>query len=213
MGYIRRSKKAEENTVSLDAQLSAIRRYCDNHGLTLVETITHNGISGTKRARFAEIERLVKVNEAKAIVVYNLDRLGRDTIGILNHFQFAQAAGVTIHETTTRPIDISTPVGELQTSIRAALDGFYVKVIKVKTRDALAELKKQGRRYTRCAPFGYEWSGAGMVENEEEQKALKVIEQCRGAGYGRVRTLRALQAAGYRGRGSGSTIQKLLEDP
>lgn len=211
VGYIRRSKKSEAGVVSLDAQSEAINQYCDRQGYLLAAMVSHDGISGTKRGRFDAIEKSIVGTGAKVLVVYNLDRLARDNAGLLDYLRSLTARGIVLHESTSGRIDFKKSLGRLVVSVRGAMDEFYASVIGEKTSDALRYMKEQGLQYTRVPPLGWRYIEGRMIEDEEEQRALTIIAECRTAGFGRVRTLQRLRRAGYNGRGSLSTIQRLLE--
>ena len=57
LGYVRRSSKSDEKTVSLATQTEAIRSYAKEAGLELVTLLEDDGVSGANRERFARIER------------------------------------------------------------------------------------------------------------------------------------------------------------
>lgn len=213
VGYVRRSSKKEGNSqISIEVQRQAIGRYCDKQGLSLACIVTHNGISGTKRKRYEHIETALKDTKAQALVVYNLDRLSRDSAGLSDHLKQWTARGIEVHETETGILDLRKAINRFMVGVRGQMDELYADLIGEKTCDALAALRSGGQRWCHHAPFGYQWLGDTAVVCEEEQRARAIINRCGIAGLGRVRTLGRLRAEGYLGRASLSTIQKLLEE-
>lgn len=213
LGYVRRSKKSKrgEGDVSIVTQESAIRDYCAVKGWTVAVMIIHDGISGTKGKRFDEINNSFRDRCCSVAVVYNLDRLARDSASLIQYFRRLAAQGVEVHETTSGLVDFTRPLGKLVVAVRGAMDEFYANIVGEKTRDALQNLRSQGRRYSHIPPFGYEYIDGLMVESREEQGALATVVRCKKRGWGRYRTHKALKASGYVGRGGLSLIQKLLE--
>lgn len=211
--YLRRSAKSEVGTISLAVQEGAVRTYCAKAGMAIAAVVSHDGVSGTKRSRFKEIENAVRTNSAGALVVYHLDRLARDSAGLGEYLRRAAKAGIEIHESVSGRIDIQKALGKFVTHIRGAMDEFYAGVIGEKTKDALASLRAAGRQYSAIPPLGYRYAQGCLIEDPWEQQAVAIIKTCGVLGYGRVRTLRELRASGYKGRGSGATVQKLLNSP
>ena len=81
VGYVRVSTEEQAGRgVSVAAQETAVRRYCELHGLDLVDVVKDNGLSAATLAKrpglVAVLERL-RAGEADGIVVAKLDRLSR----------------------------------------------------------------------------------------------------------------------------------------
>lgn len=222
VGYIRRSKKSEDNTVSLTDQHSHIRRYCENEHLELEQVLPHDGVSGGKRKRFIELKALIQKHEAGAVVFYNLDRLARDAAGLDDFLMWCAAEGIVIHETTSGVIDTKKAISKFVNRVRGAVDELYRDIIGEKTRHALDFLKSHGRRYSNSPPFGYSHRQIGwnekrnkpvceLIEDAEEQRALVIINRCARNKLGRYSTYATLRAASYHGRAGLSMIQRLLK--
>lgn len=212
VGYIRRSKKSEVRTVSLEEQEAQIRAYCLHRGFELREVVCHDGVSGTKRTRFAEIDERLRATKAVALVVYNLDRLGRDVAGLMDYLRNLQR-GVLVYEVGAGPVNINNPREKIVVGVRGLMDEFFVDMVKEKTRDALRHRREQGRRYTRIAPFGFKWAGGKLESEPSEQAFLPLILNCISRKLGARKTRRELLSAGYRGRCSLGLLHKLLQNP
>jgi len=213
VAYVRRSKKSEAGVVSLDAQCDAIYAYIMRNGWKVGGIIRHDGISGTKRGRFDEIRKMVEDTGASVLVVYNLDRLARDSAGLVDYLRDCARGGIEVHESTSGRLDFKRSLGKLVVSVRGAMDQFYAEVIGEKTTDALKFLKDAGQQYTGIPPLGYQYVDGKMVAEPEEQRALQLIVHAKSHGFGRHRTLRLLRTHGYTGRGGLSTIDRLLRLP
>lgn len=209
-GYVRRSKKAEDNTVSLQEQEKQINDYCAAKGFTLAGIVAHNGISGAKRSRWIDINKAIVDSQSRALVIYNLDRLSRDAVGLLDNLRLLAASGVSVHEVGTGKIDLSKSTSKLTTGVRGLMDEFYRDVISEKTSDALRYKRENGKRYTNIPPLGFSYHAGLLVEDPLEQVALSVIERCKAQGLGARRTQKALLKTGYHGRMGLATIHRLL---
>jgi DNA invertase Pin-like site-specific DNA recombinase len=64
-----------------------------------------------------------------------------------------------------------------------------------RTRAALAELRRRGKRVSGKAPFGYRFDGDDVVEAPKEQQILGRILELRRGGLGARRIARALNDA------------------
>lgn len=215
IGYIRRSKATKHtkhDVVSLDAQRDAIVTYCQKNNFTLKDILSHDGISGTKRIRFAEIERSVLDAGAQVLVIYNLDRLARDSKGLQEHFEKIYSAGIKVHETTGGEVPYKRAMDRFMVRVRAAMDQLYAELVGEKTADALRFKKENSQRYTNIPPFGYFYQDGRLIPHPEEQKALVVIGECREQKLGARRTVRRLLELGYKGRQGIATIHRALRE-
>lgn len=181
IGYIRRSAKSEENSVSLGVQRQAIFDYCnqgDNWHLDLVDIVEHDGFSGGDRKRYSILDHAVSLHGAEVVVVYNLDRFARDVAAQLDVLREFKKNGVELHVVGRGKVEIDTASGFLSTGVEALIAEHYRRVVSEKTKDALEELKAKGRRYSRHVPYGYRIEvDARIVPDEQEQQVLGVIRE------------------------------------
>lgn len=210
IGYVRRSAKSEDNTVSLQDQEQQIRDYCSKKNFTVAGIVSHDGISGAKRSRWEEINKSILETGSKVLVIYNLDRLSRDAAGLLDNLRRLSLCGVRVHEVGSGVLDLSKSTSKLTISVRGVMDEFFRDVVSEKTSDALRYKRQQGQRYTNLPPLGYEYVDGKIVAHPQEQTALGIIAHCRLKGLGARRTQKALKNAGYVGRMGIATIHRLL---
>ncbi len=207
VGYIRRSKKSEKGTVSLEEQAEQITSYCAKQNFQLAGIVRHDGISGAKRSRFYEIRTAIQQHNASVLVIYNLDRLARDAVALLDNLRRLAVEGVGVHEVSTGKLDLNRSASKLTIGVRGLMDEFFRDVISEKTSDALRYKKEHGQKYTRIPPFGYCYQEGCLVIDQAEQEALSFLRTCRLS----VRQARAaLLATGFSGRSSHGLIAKLI---
>lgn len=146
VGYIRVSTVDQAaHGAGMDAQRSSITRACEYRGLNLCEIVADDGYSG-KDMRRPGLERcidMVRHGDVDGIMVTKLDRLSR-SIGDFSHImQTAQREGwrLIILEPD---IDFSTPFGKLLANILASFAEFERDMISMRTREGMAERKRQG---------------------------------------------------------------------
>jgi site-specific DNA recombinase len=79
--YVRVSSEEQGRGYSLATQLDACRRYCTDHGYTVIGEFsdTHTGTDLDRPGINALIEALPELKPA-AVVLYDVDRLGRELV-------------------------------------------------------------------------------------------------------------------------------------
>jgi len=184
VGYIRVS--TEDQALSTDAQLDALKKWCSDHDSELVHVCTDQGVSGAadldKRPGLLEAIAALREYEAGTLLVFRLDRLSR-----------AVSKGAMIHEMVKREGarvmacdgvgNDDSPEGELLRNMIGAVAQYERQIIAFRTRVALQAKKKRGQRYCCRAPFGWQWTRDGRCEEHPiEQRTIKKIVAMRAAG-------------------------------
>ena len=210
IGYVRRSKKSDEKTVSIEAQRDHIARYCAGAGVTLSAIVEHDGVSGTKRKRFDAVDKAIADYNPSRVVIYQLDRLARDVAGLLDYLRMLAGRGIKVFEATGNEVTLTEPTAFLNVGVQGLFAEFYPRLVGQKTRDALSKLQAEGKRYTNIPPLGYAYVAGAMVCDPEEQRGLTILRECKLAGLGARRSLAVLQARNYTGRQSLKAIHNAL---
>jgi DNA invertase Pin-like site-specific DNA recombinase len=130
-------------------QLRDLRDYCTRRGWEAKEYVDR-GVSGAKEKRPA-LDQLLKDAKRRrfdVLVVWRLDRLGRNLRHLILLLDELQALGIAF-VTLGEGIDTSTPAGRLQLHILSAIAEFERSRIQERVRAGLARVKAQGRRLGR----------------------------------------------------------------
>jgi DNA invertase Pin-like site-specific DNA recombinase len=152
VGYVRVS--TEEQAISgagLEAQRAAIVSQVERRGWKLVEIYEDAGVSGKSlagRPRLAAAIEAVESGEADTLVVAKLDRLSRsllDFAGLLDRSRRKSWSLVALD----LAIDTTTPAGEMLAHILATFSQFERRLIGERTRNALAQKRREGVRLGR----------------------------------------------------------------
>ena len=130
-------------------QLQELRRYGEARGWTAKEYVDR-GVSGAKDRRPAldELLRDAKRRKLDVLVVWRLDRLGRNLrhlILLLDELTAVGVAFVSLNE----GIDTATPAGRLQLHILGAIAQFERDRIRERVVAGLARARTQGKRLGR----------------------------------------------------------------
>ena len=130
-------------------QLAELRRYADARDWTAAEYVDH-GVSGAKDRRPAldKLIRDAKLRHFSVLVVWRLDRLGRNLRHLVTFLDELQALGVAF-VSLGEGIDCTTPAGRLQLHVLAALAEFERGRIQERVKAGLARARRQGKRLGR----------------------------------------------------------------
>jgi DNA invertase Pin-like site-specific DNA recombinase len=133
-GYMRVSTDMQE----MDMQRQALIRY----GVP-PDRIFFDVMTGAKMGR-AGLRRAIKAMWARdTLVVWKLDRLGRNTIGALQQIDELTNAGIHI-ASVTENIDPKTPMGKLMITILAGVAQWERDLIAERTKAGIAAFRERG---------------------------------------------------------------------
>ncbi len=134
---------------SCENQLLELHRYVAARGWTPAEYVDQ-GVSGSKDRRPA-LDRLIadaRRRRFDVLVVWRLDRLGRNLKHLVTLLEDMQALGIAF-VSLAEGIDATTPAGKLQMHILAAIAEFERARIAERVRAGLARARAQGQRLGR----------------------------------------------------------------
>jgi len=134
----------EQNAMT---QETICREYCQRNGYEIFNVYTDTGFSGAKTSRpaFDEMLKDMRLYKFNGIMVTKLDRIGRSLQHILSLFDEFSKKGVNFIA-TTQNIDTSTAAGKLQMQIIGAFAEFERNIISERTKEAIKDNPKVGKR-------------------------------------------------------------------
>lgn len=132
------------------------------------EVFTDDGVSSRLKLekRPALCAMLAKVEKGVTVMVYKLDRLSRDIlemIGMYRNFIDKGAKIISLND----PHDDEFTVGLMGLLAQKERD-----TISVRTRDKLANKRKNAERYSRHLPYGYEMHPTKMVPVKDGNRTV-----------------------------------------
>lgn len=178
VGYTRVSTldQASEG-ISLDMQAEKIRAMACVKNIVINKVFCDAGASAKDikhRPELTQLLDLVKSDAVSCVIVYKLDRLTRsvrDLAELLDVFDAYKVDLVSISES----LDTSTATGRLMLNLLVSVAQWEREVIGERTKDALNELKTQGKAYT-FTPYGKSKNDAKEFEiNPDEQATIDRI--------------------------------------
>jgi len=140
IGYTRVSTKGQgASGLGLDAQRDAIEKFAEREGITVTEWFTENesGKGSDALERRPALAAALKAASAAGafVVVAKLDRLSRDV-----HF----ISGLMVHKVPFVVTELGMNTNPFELHLRAAFAEEERRKISERTRDALAQAKKDG---------------------------------------------------------------------
>src|SRR5437868_4147011 len=109
--YLRVSTDEQKERQSIATQREFARSYCDLHTIEVAHYYEDDGVSGTipleERPAGNELLRAARSGQVSTVLIYKVDRLGRDPRGILNAVATLESLGVQVRS-MTEPFDTAT---------------------------------------------------------------------------------------------------------
>ena len=105
---------------SIDEQKKRLQAYCESRGWENFEFFVDAGYSGSNMERPALQELIQRITEFDTVLVYKLDRLGRNQREILYLIEDVFGKNNVNFNSITENFDTSTPVGKLMLSMMGA---------------------------------------------------------------------------------------------
>jgi DNA invertase Pin-like site-specific DNA recombinase len=133
IGYTRVSTSEQSSAMQRDALAAA--------GVT--KTYSDEGVSGSLASRPALDDLLAYVREGDVVVVWKLDRLGRNTRNTLDLLATLAECGVGFRS-LTEGLDTNGPMGRAMVTIIAAFAELERDTIRERTRAGLAAARARG---------------------------------------------------------------------
>lgn len=151
LAYVRVStaEQAEEGA-SLAAQAQALTEAAERKGYR-VEVIREEGRSGKSlagRPALAEALERLRKGEAAALYAQRLDRLSRSVADFAHLLERARSQRWTV-AVLDADVDTATPSGEFLVNVLASAAQYERRIIGARTRDALAQRRREGVRLGR----------------------------------------------------------------
>lgn len=147
--YLRVSTTEQADSgLGIAAQHSAIDREAESRGWRSVQYHEDAGASGASLERPGLTELLDVIDKGDVLVVSKLDRLSRSVMDFASLLERAKDEGWSL-VALDFGMDTTTPQGELVANILMSVAQWERRVIGQRTKDGLAEAKRNGKRLGR----------------------------------------------------------------
>jgi site-specific DNA recombinase len=231
VAYLRVSTDEQaESRAGLEAQLHAIARHCERHGLTLAGTFSDEGVSGAAQLdkRPGLLDAVNAVTRGAVLLVSKRDRLARDVVACAVVERMVAKRGGRVVSVAGEGTDSDDATSILMRRIVDAFSEHERLVIAARTRAALQAKRRRGERAGRL-PLGYTLAPAdtattrsrsgfpvALVPVEAQLKVVERIHREHAAGLS-MRTIAQRLTADEiptstgKARWCHSTVQRVLE--
>jgi DNA invertase Pin-like site-specific DNA recombinase len=157
VGYARVSLEGED----VENQVKAIEDYARANGIELIGVFKDVGVSGAKPAMEREgfkamLNALANMPAVKAVVIYDISRLGRDMMDVVETYRYlTERLGLSVLFVNHPELNVvqGTPLGEAIRKATLALLGIAAEIeralISERTRTGLARARALGRHVGR----------------------------------------------------------------
>jgi site-specific DNA recombinase len=156
--YLRVSTEEQRERQSIATQREFGERYCQLHGLAVSRVFADDGVSGTvpldQRSEGGQILRDARLGKFDQLLVYKLDRLGRETRLILNAVAELEVLGVRIRS-MTEEFDTGTSTGRLMLTLLSGFAAHEHSVIRERCVAGSLRVAEAGAWLGGIVPFGY----------------------------------------------------------
>ena len=208
---------------SLAAQKAEMLEFAQARGWEVVAEFVDPGETGTNMDRLGLQAALRAVEEGAfdVLLVHELSRLSRRLYDTLNLFERLGKREVGFASVKEPNFDFSTPTGRLILTVLAALNQYYVDLLKMHTAKSKRERARRGLYNASITPYGYRHTGDNdtppEIVPEEALVVVKMFEQHATGLYSYREVAEWLNEAGYRTREgrrfSKDTIADMLRNP
>lgn len=184
---------------SIDAQIRAIRKLCDDRGYTLGEIYTDEARTATtdKRPGFQQAIADAEAKKFDILVIHKMDRFSRDRYDSAIYKRRLKKAGVQLISVTEPMLDGSPESGILE-SMLEGMSEYYSKNLAREVMKGMKENAFNTQFNGGIAPLGYNIVDKAYVINEVEAAAVRLIfaMYLDGKGYGKI--IDELNIQGYK---------------
>lgn len=180
--YLRVSSQEQRDQGTIETQRAAADRYVRLQDITPYGWYADDGVSGTiPFAERPEGRRLladVAAGHINAVLVWKLNRLGRNALGVLRAVEAFEQAGVRLI-CITESFDTSTPAGRLQLNMLAGIAQFDRDNILENTAEGMDRRLREQKWMGGRVSYGYRAEGARreahLALDEEEASVVRLV--------------------------------------
>lgn len=154
--YARYSAGPRQTDQSIEGQVAECTRYAETHDLKVVDVYADHHVSGkSTEGRDAFLQMIDDAGKGlfDAVIVWKVDRFGRDRRDIAIYKHALKKAGVSLHYAAEAVPD--GPEGILLESLLEGMAEYYSADLRQKVVRGIRESVKKGKYPTGALPFGY----------------------------------------------------------
>lgn len=172
--YVRVSTAGQKT----DSQEHELREFAKRHrGWKVVKVYRDHGISGSesKRPALDELMQDCRKGNIQLVLCWKFDRFARSLRHLIDALEEFRSLGVDF-VSSTEAVDTGSPMGELVFNIFGSIAQFERNLISERTRAALKEVRRKGKRLGRpsAEPLN-ERQRDNILRERKEKRSLRDI--------------------------------------
>jgi len=168
--------QAEEG-LSIPAQLAEMREFCEKRGWAVAADFIDAGYTGSTMDRPGLQGLLAALDQRvfDVVVVHELSRLSRSIFDTFDLFETFGRYDVGFASVKEPNFDFTTPTGKLFLTLMAALNQYYLDLLRMHTAKGKRERARQGLYNASIIPFGYKAAGDARTPPVIDSKAAEAV--------------------------------------
>jgi site-specific DNA recombinase len=204
--YGRVSTDEQREKQTIETQIEKAKDFCKLHEFEIHDFYLDEGISGVipfdERPEGKRLLEDAKKKSFSAVIVYKLDRVGRDIVIIRNFLDFLSKHGIAFRS-ITEPFDTSTAFGKSFMELLGVFAGFERSMIMERSKAGKERIAKEGKYTGGRIPLGYRVNDNGEYEIDEEPIPSLSISPAELVRY-------LFKAIAYEGKGTGTLAKEMV---
>lgn len=169
--YARVSSDDQAERGTIESQIEFATKYCDLHQLPITAWYKDDGITGTvpleDRAAGVQLLQDAQNGVIDTLLLYKLDRFGRNARIILNGIHALEKLGVKV-KSMTEPFDTSDPAGRFTLTILAGVADLERENILARMWHGANRAARAGKWLGGIVPYGYYVDADGFLAISDE---------------------------------------------
>lgn len=203
-----------QRSESIDAQVRAMRTYCQQHNYTIVHTYVDEAKSATtdRRPAFQQMIADSGKHGFDILLVHKLDRFARDRYDSAVYKRELKKNGVTVYSVLEN-LD-NTPESIMLEAVLEGMSEYYSQNLAREVMKGMRETALQGKHTGGRPPLGYAVDPVTkkLVIDEDEAEIVRLIFSMCAEGYTYSAILDALRERGMRTRSGIDFCKNSLHD-
>ncbi len=191
-----------ESGLGVDAQRAAIEKCARDLSLEVSAWFSDDGVSGAApiEKRLGLLSAIRAVNKGDVLIVAKRDRLARDPmVAACCEIEVGRRGG-RIVSASGEGSEEKGPAGKLLRGILDLVAEFERAMISARTKGAKAAARVRGDHIGGLIPYGKRLEGDKLVDDQNEQEAIRLARQLRETGVSFARVGKELLERGHRPR-------------
>jgi site-specific DNA recombinase len=214
--------QAEEG-LSIAAQLAEMREFAAQRSWIVAAEFVDAGETGRTldRPGFKDLEAAIQQGACNVVLVHELSRLSRSVFDTFAFFEILGKRDVGFASVKEPQFDLSTPTGRLLLTFIAAINQYYIDILRLHTKKSKRQRARQGLYNASTLPYGYRHEGdprtPPVILDEEAKAARLAFERYATGRYSYQGVADLLNDAGHRTRQgrrfSKDTVADMIRNP